>query len=607
MFRLHHVAQCAVLAVSFLWTAEALAESPPGDMVRADWYFRESLPAIRGWETVLEQWEKANPPRPVAPLLPVPANGEAVEWPNPIPLLLLPPEDRAERVSVRLVDGRIEVERFGTPGATKREVFKPGETIQGYKHPGGGGKDQWYHAYHRRFDRLTAFVPKPAPLAVHIAAPLDLRRGSNELSLTLRNVSGGPLALGVRLEFHTPQAVRECGRQAVSLAAGTSQTVRFAVQLETEGGGLLVVAIDGAGEAFWMPLLTHVEDLSAVVRSVEQMLADVPDAAAANRLASLLRRCASAGADWRSLFEEASRLRDELLLSRIPVGAILFVKRKPYFSEQPFMDAHHLFNRPGGGIYRLSPVRPDGKVTPVVDSLGEGVYRDLCLDWDARHFLFAFGNGSDRWDGGPSYHLFEAGIDGSGLRQITTGPKNDCEPFYLADGQIGFTSDRSEHFVMCGGNRHSPTLFVVNRDGSNVRQLSFNVFNDFNPTMLPDGRILYSRWEYNERSVTSLHNPFTMNPDGTMVQPYYGNATIRPNVVMFPRPVPGSTKVMALFTAHHGQTHGPVGLIDVRRGIDGDGPLEILTPNVPVTGEKAEDSRYGWFSDPWPLAEDLFL
>ncbi|MBM3499692.1 MAG: hypothetical protein FJX74_13615, partial [Armatimonadetes bacterium] len=181
------------------------------------------------------------------------------------------------------------------------------------------------------------------------------------------------------------------------------------------------------------------------------------------------------------------------------------------------------------------------------------------------------------------------------------------EPFYLPNGQIGFTSDRSEHFVMCGGNRHAPTLFVMEGDGSNPRQLSFNVFNDFNPTVLPDGRILYSRWEYNERSVTSLHNPFTMLPDGTNVEPYYGNATIRPNVVMFPRPVPGSRQVMALFTAHHGQTHGPIGLIDVRRGIDGEAPLTLLTPNVPVTGEKAEDSRYGWYSDPQPLSEDTYL
>jgi hypothetical protein len=160
---------------------------------------------------------------------------------------------------------------------------------------------------------------------------------------------------------------------------------------------------------------------------------------------------------------------------------------------------------------------------------------------------------------------------------------------------------------MCGAARHVANLHVMEPDGSAVRQLSFNVFNDFNPTLLPDGRILYSRWEYNERSVTSLHNPFTLFPDGTMMAPYYGNATIRPNVVMFPRPIPNSTKVMALFTAHHGQTHGPIGLIDRRYGVDGPEPITVLTPGIPVTGEKAEDSRRGWFSDPMPLSEDLFL
>ena len=134
----------------------------------------------------------------------------------------------------------------------------------------------------------------------------------------------------------------------------------------------------------------------------------------------------------------------------------------------------------------------------------------------------------------------------------------------------------------------------VNADGSGIRQPSFNMFNDFTPSMLHDGRILFGRWEYNERSVTTLHKPFTIHPNGTMVAPYYGNATIRPNVVMFARPVPGSRKVMALLTAHHGQTHGAVGLIDVRRGLDGDAPLAVLTPNVPVTGEAA-DGLSGWF------------
>lgn len=592
-----------------VWGTGTQAASPDGalDMAREDWYLRESLAAIRAWEAILEKRDAQKPPRPGTPVFPVPSDGQLADWPNPIPRMLLPAEDRRGQIRLRWADGRIEVQRPGPSGTLKLETFTPGETILGYKHFGGGGKDQWYHAYHRRFDRLTTFIARPAPLAIALNAPLDLHRGDNEIELRVRNASAGPVSAAVWLEFLTPQGGRVSPQQRLEIPQGAGHTVHVPLRLEQEGGGLAILWIEAPGGPYWVPLLTHVEEVSPILAGIGRMLADHPNPAAAARLAALQARCRQPDPAWRELFEEASRLRDELLLGRIAFDALLFVKRKPYFSEQPFMDAHHLFNRPGGGIYRLSPVRPQGTVRPVVDSLGEGVYRDICLHWDAQRLLFAFGNGSDKWDGGQSYDLYEVRVDGTGLRRLTSGPKNDCEPFYLADGRIAFTSDGSEHFVMCGGDRHSPTLFVAEADGSQVRQLSFNVFNDFNPCLMPDGRILYSRWEYNERSVTSLHNPFTMNPDGTMVQPYYGNATIRPNVVMFPRPVPGSTKVMALFTAHHGQTHGAVGLIDVRRGIDGPEPLEILTPGVPVTGEKAEDSRYGWFSDPWPLAEDLFL
>jgi len=611
-----------IVLISIVVAAAAGAlPAADSEMVRNDWHFRESLAAIRDWESILSRWDKATPRRPSTPVLPIPANGEAVVWPSPFPLLLIPAEDRGLQVRMRLVGGQVEVEHVGPGGVVKRSKLPVGQTILGYKHPGGGGKDQWYHAYHRNFDRLSAFTVRPSPLAVEIETPLDLERGPRELPVTLRNVGSEALAVSIGLDFDTARGSRECGRRSMTLAAGARQAVRFSVDLNAAGGGLLGLGIEAAGQRFWIPLLTHVEDVAAVLASVEQILADTPDPDGAAKLAELRGRAAAweqagrgaaAGApqqvaSWRALFEDASRLRDGLLVDRIRFDTLLLVKRMPYWSEQPFMDAHHLHNRPGGALYRLSPVRPDGRLTPVVDSLGEGVYRDVCLHWNARKLLFSFGNGSDKWKDKQSYHVYEVHADGSALRQLTRGPKNDCEPFYLPGGQIGFTSDRSEHFVMCGGNRHSPTLFVMEADGSAVRQLSFNIFNDFTPSVLPDGRILYGRWEYNERSVTSLHNPFTMNPDGTMVQPYYGNATIRPNVVMFPRPVPGSNRVIALFTAHHGQTHGSVGLIDVRRGIDGDRPLEVLTPNVPITGEKAEDSCHGWFSDPMPLSESTWL
>jgi hypothetical protein len=607
--------KCVVLAsVLLLGSADPTSAAPPiAQSVRDDWCFRESLSAIRDWEAILARLEAVAPRWKSAPVLPVPAEGGAVAWPNPVPRVLMPPGDRGLALEVRLAGGKVEIQRRGPGGKKEQESAAPGQTVQGYQHPGGGGKDQWYHAYHRRFDRLTAFQARSAPFALKLDGP-DLVRGPNHLAVAIRNTGGRPLALTAALEFHGPKQSRSCGRETIELRPGEDRSLRFPVWLDAPGGGLLVLDIEAGGQSFWLPLLTHVEDVPAILAGIRQILADAPDAAAGVRLAAVERRAAqltadapSAGPAWRGLFDEASALRDELLLARIDFGAILFLKRKPFFSEQPFMDAHHLLNRPGGGIYRLSPVRPDGKVEPVVDRLGEGVYRDVCLHWDARRMLFAFGNGSDAWDGRQSYHLYESDVEGRTVRQVTKGPKNDCEPFYLPDGRIGFTSDRSEHFVMCGGDRHSPTLFAAAADGSQIEQLSHNVFNDFNPCVLPDGRILYSRWEYNERSVTSMHNPFTANPDGTMVAPYYGNATFRPNVVMFPRPVPGSTQIMALFTAHHGQTHGSIGLIDRRRGVDGQEPLTLLTSGVPVTAERALDSQHGWYSDPVPLSETTYL
>jgi hypothetical protein len=523
----------------------------------------------------------------------------------------MPAWDRGTQVQVRLQEGALKVAR--QPSGSE-EALAPDATVVAYHHPGGGGKDRWYHAYARRFDGLLAFRSQPALFALRMDTPLDLHRGRNALSVSLRNVTDQPVKVKLGLRLLTPGRAQETAEREVTLGPGAQVTAPLPLELTAPGGGLAILSLSTEGGEFWLPILTDVEDVAAVLESVRLILADTPDPVAEARLAGLGREAAAwrsdtpgAGAAWRTLFEGASALREELLLRRLAAGALLFVKREAFDSEQPYMDAHHLYNRPGGGIYRLAPPRPGGTVSAVVDSLGVGVYRDLNLHWEAGKLVFAFGNGSDNWDGSQSYHVYEAAADGSGVRQLTTGPKNDCEPFYLPNGQIGFTSDRSEHFVMCGGPRHVANLFAMEGDGSGLRELSFNMFNDFNPSVLPDGRIIYSRWEYNERSVTSLHHPFTIRPDGTMMAPYYGNATISPNVVMFPRAVPGSSKVMALFTAHHGQTHGPVGLIDTGMGVDGPAPLTVLTPGVPVTAEKALDSAYGWYSDPMPLSESTYL
>ena len=459
---------------------------------------------------------------------------------------------------------RFAIARFQDGGRTgPAEAAEAGKRVQGYKHPGGGGSSQWYHRYDRRFDQLTSFVPKAAPFALEVETSQDSHLGPNQLVLRLRNVAPEPLDLTVTAQLFTcARGVQSVPNAAITLplpkslalAAHGMQEIPVRYTLSGPGGGLLTVTITTSQDTYRIPLFTYVENVPAVLASIRQILDDTPDAAAQREWSDIQKSvdaclhdsATERSGEWQILFGRASELRDELLLGRLDFASLLFLKRKPFYSEQPFMDAHHCYNRPGGAIYRLEPVRPDGKVTPVVDSLGLGVYRDLCLHWSAERLVFAFGNGSDRVarttnnalqvpDGKADYDLFEVSIDSGAVRQLTSTPANDCEPFYLPDGRIGFTSDRSRHVVMCGSDIHVANLFSMNADGSSVRQLSHNVFNDFNPSILPDGRIIYDRWEYNERSVTSLHDLFTMHPDGSHVAPYYGNATFRPNVIMYPR------------------------------------------------------------------------
>ncbi len=268
-----------------------------GDMVREDWYCRESLAAIRDWEAVLARWEEATPEAQRTPVLPVPAGGEVVAWPNPIPRTLLPAEDRSLRVRVSMVGGKVKIERGASekgdrsnlceaPSGPFRQIgpvpfFAPGETILGYKHPGGGGKDQWYHRYERRFDRLTTFQAKPARFGLRIDAPLDLRRGANELVVSFSSGTPEPLALTATLELHLPEGMRAGGQQTIELAPGATQPATFSVSLDRPGGGLLILTIADGNESFWLPLFAHVEDVASVLASVEQILADAPDEAAA--------------------------------------------------------------------------------------------------------------------------------------------------------------------------------------------------------------------------------------------------------------------------------------------------------------------------------------
>ena len=239
----------------------------------------------------------------------------------------------------------------------------------------------------------------------------------------------------------------------------------------------------------------------------------------------------------------------------------------------------------GGRLCRLN--LRTGKLTVLLDD-AEGGIRDPHVHYGGRKILFSY-----RKSGEINYHLYEIDIDGRNLRQLTDGPDDDIEPVYAPDDSIIFCSSRCHRFVPCWKTQVA-TLYRCNADGTGVRMLSNNAEQENTPWMLPDGRVLYMRWEYVDRNQLLYHHLWTVNPDGTGVMVYFGNQ--HPGYVMIDaKPVPGSCRVVASFSPNHGRTEhmGYVTLIDPRSGPD----------NMAETRRVSE----ALFRDPYPLAEDLFL
>lgn len=229
-----------------------------------------------------------------------------------------------------------------------------------------------------------------------------------------------------------------------------------------------------------------------------------------------------------------------------------------------------------------------GKVTTIFEDMKGGV-RDPQLSYDGKKILFAYRKG-----GTHPFHLYEINVDGSGMRQLTDGTDDDIEPTYCPDGSIVFCSSRCRRFVNCWYTRVA-TLYRCDADGGNVRMLSTNNDHDNTPWMLPDGRLVYMRWEYVDRSQVHFHHLWTTNPDGTGQTVFYGNMT--GGIAMLDaKPIPGTIKIVASFSPGHGRPEhlGPITVVDPRFGPDD--PRGVRTV-----------SKTGDWKDPYAFSENCFL
>ncbi len=114
--------------------------------------------------------------------------------------------------------------------------------------------------------------------------------------------------------------------------------------------------------------------------------------------------------------------------------------------------------------------------------------------------------------------------DGSELTALTDGSHNDFDPCVLPSGRIVFLSDRVGGNARCG-DRYDPTysLHAMMPDGSDIISLSYHDTNEWHPSVDNNGMLVYSRWDYVDRDSDIAHHIWHCFPDGRDPRRYHGN------------------------------------------------------------------------------------
>ena len=354
---------------------------------------------------------------------------------------------------------------------------------------------------------------------------------------------------------------------------------------------------------------------------------------------------------------EAHRLRRRIVLSNplFQRSPLFFVKHVPSVMSHQLTQVYGYCARPGGGLFVLA--EPGASmhtrdITPA--ALPAGNFMTPELAYDARKVFFAYcavnqapaswnyDDETRRW----RYHLHELSLETGETRALTEGDTDNFSPVVLPSGDLLFLSTRRGGYHRCGrGPCFVYTLARMKADGGDARSISFHETHEWDPSLLSDGRVIYTRWDYVDRNAVHYQQLWSALPDGTEAQIYYGNNTWNPTGIWEARAIPGSSRIMATAAPHHGMSAGTVILVDTRRGLDGAEPLTRLTPEVrfpesefplavgpapaaadfdaPIKGHWATSLVEPWreqsvpeeekrwpghcYKSPWPLSEKFFI
>lgn len=280
----------------------------------------------------------------------------------------------------------------------------------------------------------------------------------------------------------------------------------------------------------------------------------------------------------------------------------------------------------GVDLFMRASASPSAVETNLTGDLTKGLgdVRDVDVSFDGTKVVFAMRfpkrantqeqNQPQSWD------IYEYDIPTATLRGLLVDPpalmgaqkRNDRFPHYLPDGRIVFSSSRQRtaqaiqldegkpQYQAQDENNNEPAmnLHVMDKNGGNIRQISFNQSHDLDSAVMSNGQIVFSRWD--GATATDHVALYKMNPDGSQLELFYGKqnathavgltrpatlggTTPAPTVVQFlsPRPLQDG-RILTLVRPFAGtEDAGDLHAIEVNTFVENTQPT---LPNAGMTG-----------------------
>lgn len=297
-------------------------------------------------------------------------------------------------------------------------------------------------------------------------------------------------------------------------------------------------------------------------------------------------------ARWKELYFDACAVRRAQRLEFLKGKARQYIYVKHYvmdnydntLTDEQYKSVPQDFS-PEWSELCLLTLHDDASVTnEVLLERPHGVICSPELSFDAKTLIFSMRDNFET----SNYHLYTMDLATRKVTQITHSPERDgrvyptAERFscFLPTGEILFSSTRCVQINDCWPTQNSD-LYVCKPDGTGLRRLTFDQLLTDRPQVLNDGRVIYSRWEYNDRNAYYLHPFFVMNQDGTSQTEFYGNNSEFPSGMYFARPIPGSSKVLCILGGHHSIVKGKLALLDRSRGTQENVGIEFVAGASP--------------------------